>query len=103
LLIIGGYIVKRKYVLSIMILLLFGMHFSCRKEFLDIKPAGDMSQFVLANEKGIETLLVGAYSMLNGVSSQGFVWESASSNWLYGSIRGMEANKRSRLTLVMEK
>jgi hypothetical protein len=32
--------------------------------------------------------------MLDGVSSQ-FGWESASSNWLYGSIRGVEANKGS--------
>jgi hypothetical protein len=45
-------------------------------------------------EKGIEALLVGAYSMLDGVTSQiGDGWESASSNWLFGSIRGLEANK----------
>ncbi len=30
--------------------------------------------------------------MLDGMSSQ-FGWESAATNWVYGSIRGMEANK----------
>ena len=64
----------------------------CSEDFLDIKPAGGLSQYTLASEKGINALLVGAYSMLDGVSSQ-FGWEAASSNWLYGSIRGMEANK----------
>lgn len=64
----------------------------CSDNFLDIRPAGDINQFVLANEKGINTLLVGAYSMLDGVSAQ-FGWGSASSNWVFGSIRGMEANK----------
>jgi hypothetical protein len=46
----------------------------------------------LADKNGIDGILVGAYSMLDGVSVS-FGWESAASNWLYGSIRGMEANK----------
>lgn len=66
---------------------------SCKKDFLNVRPEGGLDQFVLANEKGINALLVGAYSMLDGVSAAGFGWESASSNWLYGSIRGVEANK----------
>ena len=64
----------------------------CSDDFLDVRPSGGLSQFTLASEKGINGLLVGAYSMLDGVSSQ-FGWEAASSNWLYGSIRGIEANK----------
>jgi hypothetical protein len=66
---------------------------SCKKNFLDVKPTGSLNQFVLATDKGIDALLIGAYSMLDGVSSEVGGWESASSNWLYGSIRGMEANK----------
>jgi starch-binding outer membrane protein, SusD/RagB family len=65
---------------------------SCRKDFLIVKPDGDLNTFNLATDKGIETLLVGAYSMLDGVSSVVGGWESASSNWVFGSIRGMEAN-----------
>ena len=65
---------------------------SCRKDFLFVKPTGDLNQFNLSNDRGIETLLVGAYSMLDGVSAEVGGWESASSNWVFGSIRGMEAN-----------
>jgi hypothetical protein len=83
---------KKNRILLIFILALYGILGSCRKDFLDVKPAGNLNQFVLANEKGINALLVGAYSMLDGVSYQ-FGWGAASSNWLYGSIRGLEANK----------
>lgn len=65
---------------------------TCTKEWLDEKPKGTLNQFTLADEKGIDGILIGAYSLLDGVSNQ-FGWESASSNWLYGSIRGLEANK----------
>ena len=66
---------------------------SCQESFLDVTPKGALDEIVLASEDGIDHLLIGAYSMLDGVSDQGFGWEAASSNWLFGSIRGMEANK----------
>ena len=84
---------KRDHFILLIILPLFGMFYSCRKDFLDVKPTGGLDQFVLATDKGIDALLIGAYSMLDGVSANIGSWESASSNWLYGSIRGMEANK----------
>src|SRR5688572_17704151 len=73
--------------------LLMGVTNSCKEEFLEITPNGALDEKVLATGKGVGALLIGAYSMLDGVSSQGFGWEAASSNWVYGSIRGMEANK----------
>lgn len=83
---------KKKYISLILILVMIGIWGSCKKDFLDIKPAGSLDQSLLGTTKGIDALLVGAYSMLDGVSSQ-FGWEAASTNWVYGSIRGMEANK----------
>jgi hypothetical protein len=74
----------------IFFIMLFG---GCKREFLEIAPSEILGQQLLATEEGINTLLIGAYSMLDGVSAQGFGWETASSNWLYGSIRGLEANK----------
>lgn len=68
---------------------------SCKNEFLDITPDGELDASVLATKEGVDALLIGAYSMLDGVSSVGFGWEAASSNWLFGSIRGLEANKGS--------
>ncbi len=67
---------------------------SCRKDFLDIKPKGNLDENILANEHGINAILIGAYSMLDGVSSQ-YSWESASSNWLYGDVRGLIGNMGS--------
>lgn len=83
---------KRIHNIWITILLVLGLAGACKSEFLDIPPKGSLDQDVLATEKGINALLIGAYSMLDGVSSS-FGWEAASSNWVYGSIRGMEANK----------
>ena len=65
---------------------------SCKKDFLTVAPTGSLDQVLLQTPNGIEALLVGAYSMMDGMSSQ-FGWESAGTNWVYGSIRGMEANK----------
>ncbi|MEQ1587978.1 MAG: RagB/SusD family nutrient uptake outer membrane protein [Cyclobacteriaceae bacterium] len=67
---------------------------SCN-DFLNITPNGSLDAKVLANANGIDALLIGTYSMLDGVSSNGFGWEAASSNWLFGSVRGLEANKGS--------
>lgn len=75
------------------ILIMVGLTNACKEEFLEITPNGALDASVLATADGVDALLIGAYSMLDGVSGQGFGWEAASSNWVYGSIRGMEANK----------
>lgn len=75
-------------------ILFFSFFFvTCSDDFLEVRPSGTLDKFTLANEQGIEALLIGAYSMLDGVSEYIGGWESSSSNWLYGSVRGMEANK----------
>lgn len=68
---------------------------SCKDDFLSVTPNGSLDAQVLANAKGVDALLIGTYSMLDGVSDIGFGWEAASSNWLFGSVRGLEANKGS--------
>ncbi len=65
---------------------------SCKQSFLEITPNGSLDQSVLATYKGVDGLLIGAYSMLDGVAA-GFGWQSATSGWVYGSIRAIEANK----------
>lgn len=79
----------------IFFLLVISFPFACQKDFLSITPNGSLDAEVLATKDGVNTLLIGAYSMLDGVSGNGFGWQAASSNWVYGSIRGMEANKGS--------
>ena len=64
----------------------------CSKDFLEITPNGELGSEVLATYDGVDALLTGAYSMLDGVNNS-FGWESATSGWVFASIRGMEANK----------
>jgi hypothetical protein len=59
---------------------------------LEITPNGSLDQSVLATFEGVDALLVGAYSLLDGVTNS-FGWDAGTSGWVYGSIRGMEANK----------
>lgn len=64
----------------------------CSKDFLEITPNGELGNEVLATYDGVDALLTGAYSMLDGVS-ESFGWESATSGWIFASIRAMESNK----------
>lgn len=68
------------------------MH-SCSEEFLEITPNGALDAQVLATYDGVDALLIGAYSMIDGLANGVGGWESASSGWVFGSIRGMVANK----------
>jgi len=68
------------------------MH-SCSEDFLEITPNGSLDAQVLGTYEGVDALLIGAYSMLDGVAGNAGGWGAASSGWVYGSIRGLEANK----------
>lgn len=65
---------------------------SCSEDFMDITPTGLLDESVLATYEGVDALMIGAYSMLDGVSYGTGSWGSTTSGWLFGSIRGMEAN-----------
>ena len=64
----------------------------CSKDFLEITPNGELGNAVLASYDGVDAPLTGAYSMLDGVS-ESFGWESATSGWIFASIRAKESNK----------
>lgn len=77
----------------LMVVTVVAFLFACSDEFLEVKPKGALDVATLATDDGVDALLIGAYSMVDGTAGMGFGWESASSNWVFGSIRGMEANK----------
>ena len=77
----------------LMIVTVVGFLFACSEEFLDVKPKGSLDVSTLATADGVDALLIGAYSLVDGTAGMGFGWESASSNWVFASIRGMTANK----------
>ena len=64
---------------------------ACKKSYLDKLPLGELDETALANKKGVEGLLIGAYSLLDGIGGNKSDIGSAGSNWIYGSICGSEA------------
>ncbi len=85
---------KKKNIFLILTFAVLAILGSCKEDFLKVAPTGSLDQSLLQTKQGLDALLVGAYSMIDGVSSQfGNGWQSTASNWVFGSIRGMEANK----------
>ncbi|GAA4396460.1 RagB/SusD family nutrient uptake outer membrane protein [Nibrella viscosa] len=82
-------IIARGAILSV---LLTGIGISCKDQFLDVAPTGQLTVSNLNSLNGLEGLLIGAYAQLNG---RGYSQTASSTNWVYGSIRGGEANKGS--------
>ena len=70
---------------------------SCGKGFLEKTPKGTLDVNALANKKGVEALLIGAYAVLDGFINGGGIflggWQSSGTNWVYGSICGQDAHK----------
>jgi hypothetical protein len=78
---------------------------ACSDSFLDKPVKGALGGDVLANAKGIEALLTGAYAALDGQGDEetslahggtySGPWEAPPDDWTYGSIAGGDAHKGS--------
>ena len=79
------------------ILVLF-LSFSCSEDFLSKVPQGVPSQNYFYNEKGIDALLTGTYSMIRGSSFWEISWGASIQNWVYGSVASDDAYKGSENT-----
>ncbi len=62
---------------------------SCSDDFLEIPPTGLLAEAQLTSLAGIDASLIAAYSQVNGRGNR----LGSPSNWVWGSIRGGEANK----------
>src|SRR5258708_11340957 len=71
--------------------------YSCSNNFLEKPPLGALQQSQLSNKAGVQSLLIGAYSLLDGEGSatQGNQYGSGASNWVYGSVCADDAYKGS--------
>ncbi|QKZ14122.1 RagB/SusD family nutrient uptake outer membrane protein [Spirosoma sp. KUDC1026] len=67
---------------------------SCSKEFLEKTPLGVANEQLLASKAGVNGVLIGAYSLLDGVGS-GPTNTSSGSNWIFGSVSSDDAYKGS--------
>jgi hypothetical protein len=54
-----------------------------------------LSPNIVANKTGVESLLIGTYSLLDGVGGNGGGINAAGSNWLFGSVAAGDAYKGS--------
>ena len=45
--------------------------YACSKSFTEVKPTGSLDPNVLANSFGVRGILIGAYSMLDGIGGAG--------------------------------
>lgn len=68
---------------------------SCSDDFTDINPVGALSDASLQNATGVDLLLVGAYSMLDGIrQDHGEDWHPSGDNW-WLDVLSDEAHKGS--------
>ena len=88
---------KTKYKIIIPVLALVMATFACSKAFLTKNPLGSLSPSTLANLAGVNRLLIGAYSMLDGqggaVSGNNFA--TGPDNWAFGSMSADDMYKGS--------
>lgn len=77
---------------------------SCGKNYLEKQPQGSLSETTIANKAGVNGLLVGAYSLLDGVgqSGSGDPYYTPVSNWVLGGIASDDAHKRSEYGDISE-
>ncbi len=93
--------------------LLLGFAPSCSDDFLDVQPLGVLSEANLANRNGVNLVLIGAYSMLDGVqtnvNSPFADWTGSADNWVYGSVaaddsyKGSNAGDQPEISLIEAK
>jgi hypothetical protein len=81
---------------------------ACGKKYLKTSLPGASDAAALANNAGVQGLLIGAYSMLDGIGAlgngggepgltdgSGGIWETSADNWVYGSVAGGDDHKGS--------
>lgn len=76
------------------LLFLYIMINACKKEFLEIAPLGLLTENTLANKAGVNGLLIGAYSLLDGHPGGNDMAQSIS-NWQFGGVASDDAHKGS--------
>jgi len=97
-----------KYKLILPGIIAFGiLVYACSKNYLQVPAQAGLAQATLANKTGVEGLLIGAYSMLDGIGAAGTsgtpglidgsggIWEVSADNWVYGSVTGGDDHKGS--------
>ncbi|MGN0022111.1 MAG: RagB/SusD family nutrient uptake outer membrane protein [Sphingobacterium hotanense] len=80
---------KTKVILILISISLQVIISSCGKDFLERGPKGSLFSESLANEQGVQGLLIGAYSLLNH-NGTGASWDSG--RWIFGGVASDDAH-----------
>ncbi|PWJ59494.1 putative outer membrane starch-binding protein [Dyadobacter jejuensis] len=75
------------------LIILVGLSFSCSDDFFDLKPQGRASLEQLSTKNGVNALLIGAYSLVDGVGAGNTGRQSTISNYVFGGISSDDAVK----------
>jgi len=92
------YIVKTTTVVIAAVLFSAFLFYACKKSFLDYTPQGALSANVLANKAGVNTLLIGAYGVLDGqgnglpITNTLNFGSTSPDNYIYGGSFGGDAH-----------
>ncbi len=76
-----------KLTLAVSLLTLVG--YSCKEDFLTVLPTGAIAKSQLTSKKGLEGAVIAAYGQMSGYGTR----MVNPQNWVWGSIRGGDANK----------
>jgi starch-binding outer membrane protein, SusD/RagB family len=68
---------------------------SCSNSFLNKTPIGSVTPATLATASGVNQILIGAYSLLDGEGGNNSGWGSGADNWVYGDVGADNAYKGS--------
>src|SRR3954469_20457412 len=91
---------RRKFLIPAGILVVFFIGVACKKSFLDKPPLGTLNPQIIATPAGVQGLLIGAYSMVDGEGAPGDGFASGASNWIFGGVAADDAYKGSDPTDV---
>lgn len=94
-----------KYIIALFSIIMLLAIVSCKK-FLEKSPIGSLSAENVSTKAGVQALLIGAYSLLDGqlgltlgtTNVTGYTYAAAASNWVYGSICADDSYKGSTPT-----
>ncbi|MGV8139301.1 MAG: RagB/SusD family nutrient uptake outer membrane protein [Mangrovibacterium sp.] len=89
--------VIKKNIVSFIVVILAGLLSSCSDSWFEAKPKGEASSEKFNTKDGVNKLLTGAYAVVDGthLGTDGMVWASAVSNWVWGSVASDDAYKGS--------
>ena len=76
--------------------------YSCSDDFLNTQPNASASGDVMVSPQGVESTLIGAYSIIDGVGAHttnnwngAYAWHACVTNWVWGSVYSDNAYKGS--------